>query len=44
MDIRGVDPRDQEWEIPDPKYRVYFFDATGLRTNTGLKAPTVPKC
>lgn len=29
MEIRGVDPRDAEWEIPDPKYRVYFHDAKG---------------
>jgi hypothetical protein len=29
MDIRGVDPRDQTWEISQPKYRVYFHDAHG---------------
>jgi hypothetical protein len=29
MEIRSVDPRDQEWEVKDPKYRVYYFDAKG---------------
>ena len=29
MNIRGVDPRDAQWEIPQPKYRVYFHDAKG---------------
>jgi hypothetical protein len=29
MEIRSVDPRDQEWEIPHPTYRVYFFDSKG---------------
>ena len=29
METRSVDPRDQTWEIHDPKYRVYFHDAKG---------------
>ena len=29
MDIRAVDPRDQTWEISQPKYRVYFQDEHG---------------
>jgi hypothetical protein len=29
MEIRSVDPRDESWLIPDPRYRVYFFDASG---------------
>ncbi|MGC4748744.1 hypothetical protein ACLQ28_24280 [Micromonospora sp. DT201] len=29
MDIRTVDPRDQTWEIWQPKYRVHFHDKTG---------------
>lgn len=29
MKIATVDPRDQTWEIDDPKYRVYFHDAAG---------------
>lgn len=29
MEIRGVDPRDAEWEIKQPKYRVYFHDPKG---------------
>jgi hypothetical protein len=29
MDTRGVDPRDQTWEIKHPKYRVYFHDSKG---------------
>jgi hypothetical protein len=26
VEVRRVDPRDTEWEIPSPAYRVYFFD------------------
>ena len=29
MDARGVDPRDQTWEVDRPKYRVYFHDLDG---------------
>lgn len=29
MEIRGVDPRDQTWEISNPTYRVYFHDSDG---------------
>lgn len=29
MEIRAVGPRDQTWEISQPKYRVYFHDETG---------------
>lgn len=29
VDIVGVDPRDQTWELDAPRYRVYFHDATG---------------
>ena len=29
MDIRSVDPRDQTWELDQPRYRVYFHDADG---------------
>jgi len=29
MDIKGVDPRDQTWEISQPRYRVYFHDSDG---------------
>lgn len=29
MEIRGVDPRDQTWEFPNPTYRVYFHDLNG---------------
>ncbi len=29
MDVRAVDPRDQTWEISQPKYRVYFNDENG---------------
>jgi hypothetical protein len=29
MEIRSVDPRDESWLIPEPRYRVYFFDASG---------------
>jgi hypothetical protein len=29
MDVRAVDPRDQTWEISQPKYRVYFHDENG---------------
>ena len=29
MDTRGVDPRDQTWEIKQPTYRVYFHDSKG---------------
>jgi hypothetical protein len=26
---RPVDPRDQAWEVHDPKYRVYIWDVQG---------------
>lgn len=29
MKTKGVDPRDQTWEIEQPKYRIYFHDADG---------------
>lgn len=29
MDTRGVDPRDETWEIKQPRYRVYFHDSKG---------------
>src|SRR4051794_8033687 len=29
MESRGVDPRDQTWELSDPIYRVYFHDRNG---------------
>lgn len=29
MKTRGVDPRDQTWEIEQPTYRVHFHDADG---------------
>ena len=25
----GIDPRDAEWAIPKPRYRVYFHDSKG---------------
>jgi hypothetical protein len=25
LDARPVDPRDQRWEVWDPRYRVYFW-------------------
>jgi hypothetical protein len=29
MKSTGIDPRDAEWEIPHPRYRVYFHDSKG---------------
>jgi hypothetical protein len=29
MEIRGIDPRDAEWEIKQPKYQVHFHDSKG---------------
>ena len=29
MRVSSVDPRDQTWEVADPRYRVYFHDAHG---------------
>ena len=29
MLVSSVDPRDQTWEVTDPRYRVYFHDAHG---------------
>ena len=29
MLIEGVDPRDIEWEVDDPVYRVYFWSPLG---------------
>lgn len=28
MEVQPVDPRDVEWDIDRPAYRVYFFDTT----------------
>lgn len=25
LDVKVVDPRDQSWEIDEPRYRVYFW-------------------
>lgn len=41
MEIRTVDPRDQEWVIPDPKYRVYFFDSKGASDEYELEGADV---
>lgn len=29
MKATGIDPRDANWEIPSPRYRVYFHDSKG---------------
>lgn len=29
MEVIGVDPRDQTWEVDPPKYRVYFHGSSG---------------
>jgi hypothetical protein len=29
MEIRPVDPRDASWEVPQPRYRIYFHDSRG---------------
>jgi hypothetical protein len=29
MDVNGIDPRDQTWEIPSPTFRVCFHDGKG---------------
>lgn len=29
MKCTGIDPRDAEWEIPNPRHRVYFHDSKG---------------
>lgn len=29
MEFRAVDPRDETWEISQPRYRVYFHDDNG---------------
>jgi hypothetical protein len=29
VNIVGIDPRDQRWEVDTPAYRVYFHDARG---------------
>jgi hypothetical protein len=29
VDVRQVDPRDIEWEVLSPPFRVYFTDDTG---------------
>lgn len=28
MDVMPVDPRDQTWEVAEPRYRVYFWDGS----------------
>ncbi|WP_446666950.1 hypothetical protein [Flexivirga sp. B27] len=30
MEVIGVDPRDQTWEVDPPKYRVYFHSDSGV--------------
>ena len=29
MRVNGVDPRDQTWEVDEPRYRVCFHEASG---------------
>lgn len=29
MDTHAVDPRDQTWDLDQPKYRVYFHESDG---------------
>jgi hypothetical protein len=36
VDIRGVDPRDTRWEIDEPAFRVYFWQAP-VRNEAGLQ-------
>jgi len=31
VDVRGIDPRDQTWELARPSYRVYFQDRDGAQ-------------
>ena len=33
VNIRPVDPRDTQWEIDHPTYRVYFFDVAAGRSD-----------
>lgn len=44
MDTRSVDPRDQTWEMSDPRYRVYFHDKGGASDECKVeKASGVPE-
>lgn len=43
MDSRGIDPRDQTWEIKSPKYRVYFHDANGASDEYEVEGADVPE-
>ena len=38
MESRGVDPRDQTWELSDPIYRVYFHDHNGSSDEHEIQA------
>jgi hypothetical protein len=43
MRSTGVDPRDQTWEVPHPKYRVYFHDASGASDEYEVEGADVPE-
>lgn len=40
MHVEGVDPRDVGWDVDDPPYRVYFFDAGGASDHYRITAGT----
>jgi hypothetical protein len=35
MQVRPVDPRDTRWEVDHPAYRVYFWQRSGDRPDSG---------
>src|ERR1700753_2522073 len=36
MQARSVDPRDQRWEVPQPVYRVYFWERSTPERTDGM--------
>lgn len=43
MDVARVDPRDQTWEVDQPRYRVYFSEPSGSIDEYELRSVDVPE-
>lgn len=43
MKATGIDPRDAMWEIPNPRYRVYFHDSKGASDEYEIEGADVPE-
>lgn len=43
MKFTGIDPRDAEWEIPNPRYRVYFHGLKGASDEYEIEGADAPE-